>query len=118
MRMLVREIVKVALVLAISVLTPGCALTTPVYRRVDGYTKTVPDSSPHGSHQQTYKPQPLYIPLLFITVPIDVVTYPLQLPFLPCIANYYDYAFCDAGKHDAYEAFAAHSQPSPSGDVR
>jgi hypothetical protein len=111
MRTFFRNVVQATLTLAIAILTAGCAFTTPVQNRIDGYTKRVPDSSPRGSHEVTYKPQPLYTPLLFITVPLDIVTYPLQIPFLPCIANFYDISICDLGDDHSHDALAAIPQP-------
>src|SRR5258707_8974722 len=93
--------VKIALILAFALSVPGCALTTPVKKRVDGYSKTVKDNSPNGWHLEKHEPQPAYIPLLFITVPVDIVTFPIQLPFVACIWKFYDVEFCDAGEHDS-----------------
>ena len=93
--------VKIGLLLAIAWSAPGCALTTPVKRRVDGYSKTVKDGSTSGWHEEMHEPQPAYIPLLFITVPMDVATFPLQVPFLPCIWDFYDVGICDARHHDS-----------------
>src|SRR5688572_25722358 len=89
----------VGLVLMIVALAPGCALTMPVQKRVEGYSRVV--TGPDGSHEETHKPQPAYIPLLFITVPMDVATFPLQLPFVGCIWSFYDFQFCDAGEHES-----------------
>jgi hypothetical protein len=92
---------KIGLALAIVVLASGCALTIPVQKRIDGYTKEVKDNSPQGRHEEKHQPQPAYIPLLFVTVPVDVVTLPIQLPFVLCMWKFYGVQFCDAGEHDS-----------------
>ncbi len=92
---------KIGMALAVVALASGCALTTPVQKRVDGYTKRVKDSSPRGWHEEKHEPQPAYIPLLFITVPVDIATFPLQVPFYFCILEFYNINFCDAGGHDS-----------------
>jgi len=93
--------VKLGLLFAIVVSMPGCALTTPVGKRVDGYSKVVKDNSPAGWHEEKHDPQPAYIPLLFITVPVDIATFPLQVPFVACIWKFYDVNVCDAGGQDS-----------------
>ena len=37
----------------------------------------------------------------FITVPVDIVTFPLQVPFVFCIWKFYDVQICDAREHDS-----------------
>ena len=101
MQTLFRHAFKVGLILAIAVSVPGCALTTPVKKRVDGWSKVVKDDSPNGWHVEKHEAQPAYIPLMFITVPVDIATFPLQVPFFFCIVDFYDMHFCDAGEHNS-----------------
>jgi hypothetical protein len=106
---------KIGLALALVALVSGCALTTPVQRRIEGYSKVVKDDSPAGSHVEKQWGQAAYIPLLFITVPIDVATFPIQVFFVPCIWSFYDVHFCDAGPHDSpmVNGLARHSDEPP-----
>jgi hypothetical protein len=89
MHTFIRHVAKVVLI-PIALAVSGCALTTPVQKRVDGYTSQVKDDSKEGYHDEKHEPQPAYIPLLFITVPVDIATFPIQLPFVVCIWHFYD----------------------------
>ena len=103
MRTFFDHAVKVGLILALGVSVSGCALTTPVKKRVDGYTKVIKDGSSRGWHDEKHAPQPAYIPLMFITVPVDIVTFPLQVPFVACIWKFYDVSICAAGDTNAQD---------------
>ncbi len=110
---------KIGLALAIVALPSGCALTTPVQKRVDGYSKMVKDQTPQGWHMEKHEPQPAYIPLLFITIPVDIATFPLQVPFYFCILDFYDIDFCDAGDYNspALNGLTMRSEPGHHGLV-
>jgi len=68
----------------------GCALTDCVKRKAKSRYEAVKDDSPEGWHLGP-EPQPAYAPLLFIAIPVDVVTFPLQVPFWFCIAQFNDW---------------------------
>jgi hypothetical protein len=88
MKMLFRKLLTLALVLAITLSVSGCALTQGVVREAKGRYKTISDNSPDGFHMGP-EPQPAYYTFLVVTIPVDIATFPIQLPFWFCIAVHY-----------------------------
>ena len=81
---------KAGLILAIPVSASGCALTHPVQKRAEGYTETIKDNSPQGWHEEQHEPSVLFGLLMVVTLPVDTATFPIQLPFVKCIWDFYD----------------------------
>jgi hypothetical protein len=89
MSTLFRNLLNLALLLAIASSLSGCALSQGVHRTVKGRYKIIKDNTPAGWHMGP-EPQPGYAPLYFITIPVDIATFPVQVPFWFCIGMYYD----------------------------
>jgi hypothetical protein len=89
MKIFFRNLLNLALVFAITVSLWGCALSRWCWKEAEGHYKIIKDNSPQGWHMDP-EPQPAYAALYVIAIPVDIATFPIQIPFGFCIIAFYD----------------------------
>lgn len=80
MRKILRNTIQWGILIVLSLLWSGCGITESVSKRTHGFTEYVHRAGPPPSDETVeHKPKPAYALLYPVSLPLDIVTSPIQV---------------------------------------